>query len=280
MLPRTPTLLIIRPLSRLFGLLAATAALAGCATGTNPRDPLESFNRGVYKVNDALDKAILKPVAKGYRAVVPLPFRGGVSNFFNNLRDVPIAFNGLLQGRFRQAASDSGRFVINSSIGLFGIFDVASNLGLRKHDEDFGQTLGVWGVGSGPYLMLPLLGPSTVRDGSGLVVDFVTNPATYIFEEGQEVWTAFGLRILTLRASLLDAERLLEEAALDRYTFLRDAYLQRRERLIYDGEEVSKTQLPEAAPRRKTLKELEEELDEEEESSAAGSPATSPANTQ
>ncbi len=250
--------------------------LTGCATGSNPRDPLEPFNRGVYKVNDVLDKVALKPVAKGYRAVVPLPLRGGVSNFLNNLRDLPIAFNGLLQGKFHQAASDSGRFVINSSIGILGFFDVASNLGLRKHDEDFGQTLGVWGVASGPYLMLPLLGPSTVRDGSGLIVDYGTGPGNYIFREAPENWTVFALRIVSQRASLLDAERLLDEAALDRYTFLRDAYLQRRERLIQNGEEGAKTKASETAPKRKTLKELEEELEGDLEEGLEGDPASLP----
>lgn len=275
-LSAAPPHLIPITLPRSLATLAVAVFLVGCA-GTNPRDPLEPFNRVVYKANDALDRAILKPVAKGYRAAVPLPIRSGVSNLLDNLRDVPTALNGVLQGRFRQAASDTGRFVINSSIGILGIFDVASHMGLQKHDEDFGQTLGLWGLGSGPYLMLPLLGPSTVRDGSGLIVDFATTPATYAFKGGTQGWTALGVRIVDQRASLLDAERILEEAALDRYYFLRDAYLQRRERLIHDGQEPSKSQSPEAAPRRKTLKELEEELAEAKEGAPAGSPASAPA---
>ncbi len=250
-------------------------ALTGCATGGNSRDPLEPFNRGVFQVNDALDKAVLKPVAKGYKAVVPLPLRGGVDSFLNNLRDIPIAFNGLLQGKFRQAASDTGRFVINTSLGILGVFDVATRLGLERHDEDFGQTLGYWGLGSGPYLVLPFLGPSTIRDTSGLIVDYASGPGTYLFSNAPETWTVFGVRVLSQRANLLDAERLLDEAALDKYTFLRDAYLLRRERLIHGdaGPESSK-----GGSTRKTLKELEEELDEEPDTGASAGSSLPPAS--
>ena len=240
-------------------LIACALLLGGCAAGPHPKDPWESWNRNVYEFNQVVDKVALKPAAKGYRKVVPPPVRGGVTNFFGNFRDVTSAVNNLLQFKLGNALSDVGRVLVNSTVGLFGVFDIATPLGLEKHDEDFGQTLGYWGVASGPYVVLPFLGPSTVRDSAGLVGDYFTDPEFYIFEDDALGWGVFGLRIVNLRANLLAAERVLDEAAIDRYAFLRDAYLQRRLSQIHDGN-PSDAAGTDGAPRRKTLKELEEEL--------------------
>jgi phospholipid-binding lipoprotein MlaA len=240
--------------------LALTILCTGCATARDPRDPLEPVNRKVFQFNDAVDKAITKPVAQGYRAVVPPPVRGGITNFFGNFRDVTTAVNNLLQLKVPRAASDLGRILINSTVGILGFFDVASRLGLEKHDEDFGQTLGHYGVEAGPFLMLPLLGPSTARDTVGLVGDYFTDPEFYIFNHTPESYIVFGTRIINLRANLLAIEGLLDQSGLDQYAFLRDAYLQRRRNQIYDGNPPDAQSEP-GAPRRKTLKEMEEELD-------------------
>lgn len=246
-------------------LMLAALMLGGCATGGNPKDPLEPINRQVFKFNEQVDKVLLKPVAQGYRAVVPLPLRGGFDNFMSNLRDVPSAVNSLLQGKLKEAAQDSGRFLVNTSIGILGLFDVASRIGLPRHSEDFGQTLGYWGVGDGPYLVLPVLGPSTVRDTGGLIVDLATSPSGALLNEEPEIEALLlSLRVISARAALLDTEKLVDEAAFDRYTFLREAYLQRRESQINDGAS-SIVPLPPPKPR-KTLKELEEELDAEPDS--------------
>lgn len=256
-----PRRLALRMLLTLLTLLA----LGGCATGGNRKDPLEAYNRKMFAFNESVDRALLKPVAKGYRAAVPLPLRGGFDNFLNNLRDVPSAANSLLQGKIKEAAQDSGRFLVNSSIGILGFFDVASRIGLPRHSEDFGQTMGYWGVGTGPYVVLPLLGPSTVRDTGGLVVDVVTSPSAALLNEEPHIeGVLMGLRIISARAALLDSEKLLDEAAIDRYAFVREAYLQRRENLINDGAASIAPLAPPPKPR-KTLKELEEELDAEPE---------------
>lgn len=240
-------------------LMVCALSLGGCATGPNPKDPWESWNRNVYEFNQAVDRVALKPVAKGYTKVVPPPVRGGVSNFFGNFRDVTSAINNLLQFKLGNALSDVGRVVINSTVGLFGVFDIASPLGLDRHGEDFGQTLGYWGVGAGPYVVLPFLGPSTVRDSAGLVGDYFTDPEFYLFESDALGWSVFGTRIVNVRANLLEAEGVLDQAAIDRYAFLRDAYLQRRTNQVHDGNPPGATR-EDGAPRRKTLKELEEEL--------------------
>jgi phospholipid-binding lipoprotein MlaA len=221
-----------KPLIAVF-LLLASCILSGCAH-QNTRDPLEPFNRGVYAFNDAVDTAVMKPLATGYRAVLPELVRTGVSNFFSNLDDITVIVNNLLQFKIERAASDVGRFLINTTIGIFGLFDVATPLGLEKHNEDFGQTLGYWGVGSGPYLMVPFMGPSTFRDGVGSWVDWRTDPVAWqnhIRTRNQ----ILALRFVNLRADLLVTEKVLDAAAIDRYAFLRDAYLQRRRSLIYDG---------------------------------------------
>ncbi len=208
--------------------------LGGCATANDPRDPLESVNRGIYQFNDGVDRMVLKPVAEVYQAVIPPVARTGVSNVFANLNDVVVALNNLLQGKVSEALSDVGRVLINTTAGLFGLFDVATPVGLEKHDEDFGQTLGYWGIGDGPYLVLPLLGPSNLRDTAGRVVDYNADPVTYI-DPTRDRNQVQGLRLISRRAELLSASRLLSVAALDEYEFVRDAYLQRRRNLIYDG---------------------------------------------
>ncbi len=215
-------------------LLLALLGLAGCATGGDPRDPLEPMNRGIYKFNDAADKAILKPVAQGYKAVVPKPVRSGVTNFFSNIDDVLVAVNNVLQFKFNDAMSDVGRVIANTTFGVAGVFDVATGWGMPKHNEDFGQTLGAWGVGDGPFLMLPLLGPSNVRDAAGLLVYYRLDPVVNLHNvPARNSLTA--LRFVDRRARLLDAEKVLDEAALDPYTFLRDAYIQQRRNLVHDG---------------------------------------------
>jgi phospholipid-binding lipoprotein MlaA len=215
--------------------LLATLALSGCAsTGHNPKDPFESFNRGIYQFNDALDEAVVKPVAKGYNMVVPVPGRMMLSNFFSNLNDVIVAVNDLLQFKVVQAVSDTGRIAVNTTVGFYGLADVATMVGLKKHNEDFGQTLGYWGVGSGPYIVLPLLGPSSVRDSIGEYADSRTS----LMRKIKHVDTrneAYEMSLLVRRAARLDQENVLDEAAIDRYAFIRDAYLQHRQSQVYDG---------------------------------------------
>jgi len=240
-------------------LVLCALSLGGCASGPNPKDPWEPWNRKVYEFNQVVDKVTLKPAATAYRKVVPPPVRGGVSNFFGNFRDVTTAVNNFLQLKIGDGLSALGRIAINSTVGILGVFDVATPLGLQKDDEDFGQTLGYWGVGAGPYVVLPLLGPSTVRDTVGWVGDYFTDPEFYIFEDDVLGWTVFGTRLVNVRANLMEAERVLDQAAIDRYAFLRDAYLQRRLNQIHDGNPPGATG-DDAEPRRKSLKELEEEL--------------------
>lgn len=214
--------------------LLAAFVLGGCATAGNPRDPAEGFNRAMFAFNEGVDKAVIKPAAKAYDAVLPTPVRTGVSNFFANLQDLWIAINNLLQGKPRQAVSDVGRFAINSTIGIVGLFDIASEAGLEKHDEDFGQTLGRWGVGDGAYLVLPFIGPRTVRDTFGYALDAWVDPVWRVDDiPTRNILVA--TRVVSIRADLLPADKPLQDAALDKYSYIRDAYLQRRRSLIYDG---------------------------------------------
>lgn len=222
----------------------ALIALAGCTTmsSPDPRDPWEPLNRATFEFNDGVDRVFFKPVAEGYRFVMPDPARTAVTNFFSNLNDPWVALNQLMQGKVRLAIDGFGRFVWNSTIGLLGLIDVASDMGLPKHQEDFGQTLAVWGVGFGPYFVIPILGPSSARDAAGLVPDaFAYLPwqipkwADFNHRVTWQ-WSLTGLDLVQTRASLLDASNVLEEAALDRYVFVRDAYFQRRRYLIYDGD--------------------------------------------
>lgn len=216
------------------GALVCVALLGGCASTGNPRDPLEPINRGIYHFNDGVDNLLLKPAAEVYRGAVPQFVRTGVSNFFANINDVIVALNNLLQGKFLDAVSDVGRIVVNTTAGLLGVIDVATEIGLEKHDEDFGQTLGYWGIGDGPYLVLPFLGPRSLRDTVGWIVDFKTDPITYV-DPSRDRNILWGTRILSRRTELLDTSKILETAALDPYEFLRDAYLQRRRNLVHDG---------------------------------------------
>ncbi|WP_273670662.1 VacJ family lipoprotein [Janthinobacterium fluminis] len=215
--------------------VAAAAALSGCATSGNPRDPLEGFNRAMFKFNDTVDQAALKPAATVYKSVLPSFVQTGVGNFFGNLADVWSAANNLMQGKGEAGMSDFTRVMLNSSFGILGLLDIASEAGLPKHSEDFGQTLGYWGVKSGPYLMLPLLGPSTLRDTAGLPLDIMADPWRYK-EPNYLRNIGIATRVVDKRAYLLDASNLMEEAALDRYEFVRDSFLQLRESKVFDGE--------------------------------------------
>jgi len=208
-------------------------SLAGCATPQKP-DPLEPVNRKIYAFNDTVDRAVLKPVATVYKDNVPQPVRTGVTNFFGNVKDVWSAVNLFLQGRVGDGFSDLMRFGTNTVFGVFGVFDVATDLGMPKHGEDLGQTLGRWGVGPGAYLVLPFFGPSTVRDVTDLPFDLQASPTGFVDRiPVRNSLTATG--IVNTRANLLSAGDLMDEIALDKYVFLRDAYLQRRLSLVYDG---------------------------------------------
>lgn len=221
-------------------VVAATLLLAsGCATlppnaGQDPRDPLEKINRNVFVFNEGVDDVLLRPVAELY-AKLPSALRDCLSNAFFNLRGPSTVINNTLQGKPAEALSDVARFALNTTVGLVGCFDVASEVGLEKHREDFGQTLGVWGFGPGPYLVVPVFGPSSVRDAIGIYgVEPFLDLNFYIDYPAFE-YTVLGLRVVNERAELLPADRLVREAALDRYSFIRDGYLQRRRSLVYDG---------------------------------------------
>jgi phospholipid-binding lipoprotein MlaA len=215
-------------------VLGAVVVLAGCATGpADRRDPLETVNRAVFHANDVVDRAVVKPVARVYRDVLPSPVRSGVTNFFNNLQDAWSVVNNALQGKGQAAGNSLMRFEVNTFLGLGGVLDIASEMQIERSSEDFGQTLGFWGVGSGPYLVLPLLGPSTVRDTAALVVDakgdLLSNVAV------PERNSAKFLDLLDERSRLLGATDMLDQVALDPYTFTRDSFLQRRRSRVFDG---------------------------------------------
>ncbi|MEZ5644482.1 MAG: VacJ family lipoprotein [Burkholderiaceae bacterium] len=211
------------------------AVLAGCATGpeANARDPLEPFNRSIYQFNDAVDRAVLKPVATTYVQVTPHPVRQGVSNFFDNLGDLWSFVNATLQLRPREAAENILRFNVNTVLGLGGVLDIASEMGIQRTKVDFGQTLGRWGVPAGPYLVLPLLGPSSVRDAAGLGIESRGDLVMSV-DHIPTRNSLYGLRVVETRADLLRATSLLEGAALDKYSFTRDFYLQRRQNQVDD----------------------------------------------
>ena len=214
--------------------LAATMNMVGCAsTANNPRDPFEGFNRVMFSVNEGID-VVVKPVAKGYDKVMPSPVKTGIGNFFGNIADLWIAVNNFLQGKPAEGASDIGRVLVNSTVGIVGLIDVASDLGLEKHAEDFGQTLGKWGVGEGPYLFWPIIGPRNVRDTFGFAVDASADPVVHLHDVSARN-TLIGIRFIDLRASLLPADKVIEEAAFDKYNYIRDAYFQNRRNAVHDG---------------------------------------------
>jgi phospholipid-binding lipoprotein MlaA len=219
-------------------LICSVLAMAGCAATpgrTTSNDRFEKLNRGVYKFNDVLDRAALKPTAKGYKKITPQWMRTGISNFFSNLEYPSVALNQFLQGKGKLGFRDTGRFVVNTTLGLGGLFDVASHMGLEKNDEDFGQTLAKWGVGSGPYLTLPFFGPSSLRDAPSRIVDYFFSPLTY-WEDipWQAQWGGRALDLIQTRASLLSLDPTLQRAY-DPYAFIRDAWVQQRDFAVFDG---------------------------------------------
>ena len=217
----------------LLALLAALTLSACATTGGDPRDPWEGVNRKTYAFNDALDRAVMKPIAQGYQKVTPRFAQEGVNNFYSNLEDIGTTLNNLAQGKVKQGASDAARFVVNTVVGVFGLWDVATPMGLEKHDEDFGQTLGWYGVPPGPYVVIPLLGPSSARDAPARVID----PAWFYndYLPDRVYWSFWGVDKVRTRANLLKAGNILDDAALDPYTFVRDAWLQRRRNQVFDG---------------------------------------------
>lgn len=224
-----------RPLRRGFLTLATCASLlGGCATTANPNDPLEGFNRTMFSFNEQVDRYALKPAAEAYSAVVPSPVRTGVRNAFSNLGDPWSGINNLLQGKVAEALSDMMRFLVNSTFGIFGILDIASEMGFAKHDEDLGQTLGKWGVGEGAYVVLPFFGSRTLRDAAVLPADLMGEyPLQISHVRTRNALIALG--VVNYRATLLGAERTLEEATLDKYAYVRDFYLQQRRYKVLDG---------------------------------------------
>ena len=235
-------------------IVGALLALGGCAStqrfasdargGAGARlDPWQNWNRKVFAFNESLDEKILKPVATGYAKVVPQFVRRSVDNFFANAADAWSAVNNVLQGKGEPAFTDVVRFTTNTVFGFFGILDIASEFGLKHHYEDFGQTLGYWGFGAGAYIVWPLLGPSTVRETAALPLNRIVSPALYINNGGYQ-FGIVGLQIINTRANLLGASQVIDDIALDKYTFVRDAYLQRRRSLIFDGDAPEEPEAP------------------------------------
>jgi len=246
----------VKPTRTRWWILAVLTGLAvlasGCSTikaargGPGQRlDPWESWNRKVFAFNEGLDANLLKPVATVYSNVVPQLVRSGVDNFFANVADAWSSVNNLLQGKIELAIQDMVRFNTNTVFGLLGVLDIASEMGLEHHYEDFGQTLGHWGVGAGAYIVWPLFGPSTVRETLALPLDRSVSPALVINDGATQVGIS-ALQIINLRAGLLGASKVLDDIALDKYTFVRDAYLQRRRSLIFDGDEPPEREAPDA----------------------------------
>jgi phospholipid-binding lipoprotein MlaA len=217
-----------------FGVVLVAALVSGCATTQSRVDPFEQWNRAMYSVHTTLDDAIVKPVAQGYVKVTPPPVRTGVANFFGNIDDLFSGINDVLQGNGNRAGDAFGRVLLNSTFGIAGVFDLASMMGINKDPNDFGLTFGKWGAQQGPYLFIPLFGPTTVRDGSGWLVRLFSDPVGYI-NEPSIVWSLFGLDYVSQRALLLDAEGVLDAAALDKYIYLRNAYLRARRYQLYEG---------------------------------------------
>lgn len=218
--------------------IICTLTLTGCATldgPANPDDPLERYNRSMFAFNEAIDKAAIKPLAKGYDFIMPSFASKGVSNFFSNVDDIVVFMNELLQFKFNEAAATSARFMYNTTFGLLGLIDVAKHMDLPKQNEDFDQTLAVWGVESGPYIVLPLLGPQTVRGTAGFAVDSIYFDPVFKEQSVEETMVTLAVKLIDVRAGLLKASNILDESAPDKYAFMRDAWLARRQFLIYDG---------------------------------------------
>ena len=232
MIYKSPTFLC-RKIFLVIGILFLSAC-ASVPGGPTKGDPFESYNRAMFSFNDNLDEYILRPVSEGYDKVLPSPVKTGVSNFFSNLGDIFVIINDLLQFKFTQAAADTGRFIINTTIGFAGLIDVATPIGLPKHNEDFGQTFATWGIPQGPYVILPFFGSRTLLGTGGFVIESVYDPV-YSIEKTDNLYATASLRFIDTRYKLLKASRVVDQAALDKYSFIRDAYLQHRKNLIYDG---------------------------------------------
>ena len=219
-------------------IFCSLSLTSGCATldgPPNPDDPLERYNRAMFSFNETMDKAVLKPVAKGYNWIMPDFLSTGVTNFFNNLDDIVVFANSLLQLKFQKAGETSARLVLNTTFGLFGLLDLGPRMDLPKQNEDFGQTLAFWGVDSGPYFVLPFLGPSTVRDGLSVPIDWFLFDPVFQDKELKVTLSLLVVRYTDKRAGLLQATNIIDETAPDKYAFIRDAFLQRRQYLIHDG---------------------------------------------
>jgi phospholipid-binding lipoprotein MlaA len=248
---------------RLLLLVVVSAFGAGCASApgrTTNDDRWENFNRGVYKFNDTVDRATLKPIAKGYKKVTPQWFRMGVGNLFANLGYPATVVNQFLQGKVKLGLQDTGRFLVNSTLGVGGLLDVATPMGLRANDEDFGQTLAVWGVDSGPYLTLPFFGPSSLRDAPSRAVDYFLGPLTYVHIPWETEWTVRAFDVVHTRSELLTLDPTLKRT-FDPYAFMRDAWVQQREFNIFDGD-----------PPPETLEDFEDFEEEEPETQAPPAP--------
>lgn len=221
---------------RSIAIVSLLAIAGGCATtgSADARDPLEGFNRSMHGFNTFMDKAVFDPVGKVYKTVVPNPLDRGITNFFSNIGELSVIANNILQLKLTRAASDVARFIVNSTMGIGGLFDVATGMGLPRHDEDFGQTLGHWGIGSGPYLVAPFFGPTTFRDALGFGVDSLLNPVTYVDPDAVRAGL-MSLNYIDFKTDNKSARSLIGEASVDEYEFLKNAYLDRRRSLVSDG---------------------------------------------
>lgn len=269
---------------RVFTLLFFGIFLSGCATTDNPDDPLESMNRSVFSFNESLDENIVKPLADGYSNVTPDLLQKMVGNFYSNLDDVGVIFNELLQLKFREAGSVTVRFLINTTLGFAGLINYGEDYGFPKRNEDFGQTLGYYGVGSGPYIVFPIFGGFNLRQAAGGLVDLGTNPIFYTGFISAGIGPAMGaLTAIDTRAQLSEEEEIINEAALDKYEFIRDAYLQRRRSLIYDGNpprtmdyDIEGSGQDASAPTEKQRSIVVEYIDEEDQDESTDDTAVEP----